>query len=65
MAWCSKISFSNYLFFCKIDHPNFASHENEIISISWCISKTFYRICGAGVSRSKYMNNDLDLKLFK
>ena len=34
----------NYLSFCKIDHPKFMCLENKILSLSWCISDSFYRI---------------------
>ena len=36
--------------------PNSASHENEISSLSWYISKSSYQIWVVEVSKSEFMN---------
>ena len=42
--------------------PESASPENEILSLSWCISKSFYRISVVEVSKSKLMNRPPESK---
>ena len=44
----------------KLDHPKMAEIENEILSLSWCISKSFCQISVVELSKSNSVNKYLE-----